>query len=351
MTSGMEHPWVLFAGFGAALIAFAWVVGLLWDRLVTPLAVRAEVGVDDRMMHGARHAVQSLIVSGGMLAVLAVLRQFPDIGDARITPLLDGVLHGATVLAAAWLASRLIEELAATWLDRLSRGADARLDERFMPLLRRMLRLLFLFVAVTVILGRYDVRITALLGAAGIASLAVALAAQETLANVIGGLTIVVDRPFRSGDWIELPDGRAGRVREIGLRSTKILTTARSVLIVPNAELVKTSLVNHGYPDPAVMVRQELGVAYGTDLERAKAAILEEIRAQPGVLVEPAPDVLLVSFGDSALGLQLVYGVPEWEARWSIQSRVNLAVLARLAREGIEIPFPQRVVHLKPAGT
>ncbi len=347
----MEHPWVQFWVAAGGLAAVAWLIGLAWDRYLTPLAVRAEVGVDGRMVHGARHAVQALIIAGGLLAVLSALRSYPEIAEARIIPLLDGLLHGSTVFAAAWLASRLAEELAATWLEQLGRGGDARLDERFMPLVRRVLRLVFLFVAVTVILGRYDVRITALLGAAGIASLAVALAAQETLANVIGGLTIIVDRPFRVGDAIEMPDGRTGRVREIGLRSTKILTSARSVLIVPNAELVKTSVVNHGYPDPVILVRQDLGVAYGTDLERARRVILEEVGSQSGVGPVPAPEVLLLSFGDSALGLQIVYAVPDWDARLEIRSRVNLAVLARLAREGIEMPFPQRVVHLRQTGT
>ncbi|MEK7764783.1 MAG: mechanosensitive ion channel domain-containing protein, partial [bacterium] len=273
------------------------------------------------------------------------------IGASRLYPFLHGVLMSARVVGAAWMASAVLETIAAWWLERAGRDAEERLDRQLMPLLRRVVRAVLAFVAATVILGAYDIKIAALLGAAGVASLAVALAAQDSLANMIGGLTIMVDRPFRVGDRIELNDGRIGDVAQIGIRSTRLLTYDRTLHILPNAELMKQPITNHSFPDRTFTIRQTIGVAYGSDVPKAKALMLAAAVDDRSVLKSPPPAAYLIGFGESSLDVHLVYTIASYAERLDVLDRVNLEINRRLAEGGIDIPFPTRTVHLRREGS
>jgi small-conductance mechanosensitive channel len=343
----LENGWIILAIVAAALAFLAWLLGLVWERFVTLLVGKTETDLDDRLAKAALRPLQAAIFSSGTLQVVRALHGKPEIGGSIATPYLQGLLMIGSVLAFTWLASRLLEEVAGWYLEGVGRKAGARLDQQIMPLLRRVLRLALVFVAATIILGFYDVKLTALLGAAGVASLAVALAAQETVANMIGGLTIMIDRPFRVGDRIELSDGKIGDVVEIGMRSTKIMTFDRTIRIIPNSELVKQTLTNLNYPDSKVFVRQAMGIAYGSDVEKAKRVLKEAASRHPKVLSDPPPQVFFTDFGESSLDLVLVYAVAHYEDTFGAKDGVNTEINRRFEEEGIEIPFPQRVVHLK----
>lgn len=352
MTDWLDNGWSELGLAAAALVVVAWIGGFVWERLVAPLILgEGEGELDRRLARRAALPLQLILVSAGTRSALLDIEERREaIRRAVPTPYLSGFLLILSILAGAWLISRIVEGIVAWSLERAGAPGGARIDQQAMPLVRRAIRGVMLFVALTVILGHYDVKITALLGAAGVASLAVALAAQESVANVIGGLTIMIDRPFRLGDRIELPTGKTGTVRFIGLRSTRIQTPERSTIVIPNAELVKQAVINHDHPDPSTTVRQPLGVAYGTDVDRAKRVLLDVLAAHPKVLADPAPAVLLAEFGDSALGLQLVYTIEREQDRPVVSDEINAAVLKALAAASIELPFPQRVVHLKREG-
>ncbi len=347
MAQVMQNGWIIWGCLTGGCALLAWVVGLLWNRVVMSLTLKTATELDNVLARVARRPVQSVIFSAGSFHALKQLQGYAEIGKSIITPYLEGLLMVWTVLAVTWLAIRVLEELVRWYLDRVSRGTEVRLDLQFMPLLTRILRLTLFFVAATIVLGFYNIKITALLGVAGVASLALALAAQDTLANMIGGMTIMIDRPFRIGDRIQLHDGTLGDVHEIGLRTTKILTFDRTMLIIPNAELVKQMITNHSYPDPQVFTRQTLGVAYGSDLDKVKRVLLEVINSHPQVLKEPPAQIYFTDFADSSLDLFLYYSVGSYANRFAVADDVNMAIKKRFEAEGIEIPFPQRDVHLK----
>ncbi|MEK7474981.1 MAG: mechanosensitive ion channel family protein [Candidatus Coatesbacteria bacterium] len=342
-----NDPWVILGCIAAALAAVASVLGILVERVLIPLALRHKGELDDRLAHAAKRALQALVFAGGLLMIVNDMTANPRIAGAHVTPYLHGLLLLSTAFAAAWLCTRLTEEGAAWYLERLSRGSETRLDQQLMPAVRWVSRLAYFFFALTAVLGAYNIKVTALLGAAGVISLAIALAAQEMIANVIGGLAIMVDRPFRVGDRIELPDSRGGFVRTIGLRSTRIETLGGTLLVVPNADLVKQSITNYARPDGTLVVRQTIGVGYSTDVERARRLILDAVGSHPEVAKTPPPAVYFTEFGDSALQLVIEYTIARYERVLDVRSEVNIALKTRLEAGGIDIPFPQRVVHLR----
>ena len=343
----LENGYVIWMLGSAVLIAGAWVIGLLWNRVIIPFTMRTDTELDGYLASAVLRPLQAMVVTSGVLQVFSYLKHSGRIADHPFHSYVQGLLMAGSVLAVTWLASRVLEAVLQWYLESIGKETGARVDQHLMPLLRRVLRMVLFFVAATIILGFYDVKITALLGAAGVASLAVALAAQETVANMIGGLTIMIDRPFRVGDRIEMQNGVTGDVREIGMRSTKVLTFDRTLVIIPNAELVKQVITNASYPDSKVCVRQTLGVAYGSDMEKVKRILLEIISANPKVLRDPGPWVFFAEFGDSSLNLKMGFDVGNYAVRAEVLDEINMAINKRFEAEKIDIPFPQRVVHLK----
>jgi small-conductance mechanosensitive channel len=163
---------------------------------------------------------------------------------------------------------------------------------------------------------------------------------------MIAGFTIMLDRPFRVGDRIQLASGEKGDVVEIGLRSTKILTFENTLLIIPNESIVKEMVWNLSYPNPIIRVKVDVGVAYGTDPERVKQIMVDVAKQHPEVLDDPEPKAYLINFGDSSLDFTLVGRVANYGDQWRVQEELRIAIYKAFEKEGIEIPFPQRVVHM-----
>jgi small-conductance mechanosensitive channel len=202
-------------------------------------------------------------------------------------------------------------------------------------------------VGLVVILDRYHIDIKSILVTLGVGSLAIGLALQDTLANMFGGFTILVDRPFRVGDRIQLQSGEIGDVQTIGLRATTVLLPDQNLLIVPNALLVKNMVINHSYPDNRSRVVVEVGVAYGSDIELVKRLMLEAAQENPAVLQTPPPSIIFNAFGQSALLMTLTCNLQSYKDAATVKDDLNSMIDGKFRAAGIEIPFPSQTVYLR----
>ncbi|MEX2189058.1 MAG: mechanosensitive ion channel family protein, partial [Bacteroidota bacterium] len=191
--------------------------------------------------------------------------------------------------------------------------------------------------------------VSSLVVSLGVGSLAIALAAQDTIANMIAGFVIMMDKPFRPGDRIQLASGETGDVYEIGIRSTKVLDFDNNVIVMPNAELTKGKIVNYSYPEMVIRVMVQVGVAYGTDIDQARQIMVKLARLHPHVMSEPAPEVFVMDLADSAILLRLVGRSDDFRQKFLTEAALREEIYNSFVKEGIEIPFPQRVVHLQQA--
>ncbi len=188
--------------------------------------------------------------------------------------------------------------------------------------------------------------LTVLFGALGVG---IGFGLQTIASNFVSGLIILFERPIRIGDRIQVGDLH-GRVVRIRARATEVVTNDGISVIVPNSEFVSQRVVNWSHGDDKIRIRVPVGVSYGSDPERVRQALLEAAGSVDAVLKDPPPRVRLKEFGDSAIEFELLGWTTELlHARGEFVSRVNFAIHAALERHGIEIPFPQRVVHLRPA--
>jgi MscS family membrane protein len=335
-------------------------VRLLFNLIQSHLISRTRTDLDNRILNAVKSPVSIGIWVLGLKWALKSI-DLPNWGfrEASIEGIaqnwnrvVDGLFFVLLTLVVISLITRSFDVLARWFAGRVAARTESRVDDELVPIINRLFQVLVWAVALVVVFDHFGIQVSSLLVALGAGSLAFALAAQETLANMIGGFIIFIDRPFRTGDRIELENGTRGDVQDIGLRSTKILTFENTILVVPNAQIVKEKVTNLSYPDPKIRIMVNLGVAYGSDLDRVKQIVLEVARAHPKILEEPEPKVFFLDFGASSLDLRLIARTGDYQDQWALTEEIRMGIWRALSREGISIPFPQRDLWIRnwPAG-
>ena len=206
-------------------------------------------------------------------------------------------------------------------------------------------------LGVLLVLSTIGVAITPILAALGVGGIAVGLALQDTLSNLISGVHILLEKPVRVGDYVKLETGQEGYVTDVGWRTTRVRMLPNNMVIVPNAKLAQSIVTNYYLPEQRMSLLIPISVSYEADPDRVEALLVEEAtRAAaevPGLLADPAPFVRFIpGFGESSLDFTLICQVSEFVDQYLAQHELRKRILRRFRVEGIEIPFPQRVVHV-----
>jgi len=232
-----------------------------------------------------------------------------------------------------WMAEHA---LARTKLDIGARQAVASIS-----------RYVLLLLGLLIIMQTAGIDLTTLNVLAGAVGIGVGFGLQNVVSNFISGLIIMFERPIKIGDRIVVDDVE-GDVVEIGARSTKVLTNDNIMIVVPNSKFITENVVNWMYNDASVRFRIPVGVAYGTDVRKVEKILLEVAQAEPDVLDDPSPVVRFLGFGDSALNLELrAWSTKAVNRKGRLISAINFAIYDKFHEHGIEIPFPQRDLHIR----
>jgi small-conductance mechanosensitive channel len=240
-----------------------------------------------------------------------------------------------------WLARRVQVLLSEKILVRTGLGPSGR------HAVGTVARYLMLLIGLLIIIQTAGIDLTTLNVLAGAVGIGIGFGLQNVISNFFSGLIIMFERPIKVGDRIEI-DGVEGDVVEIGARSTVVLTNDNIAIIVPNSKFITENVVNWKYNDGKVRFRIRVGVAYGSDVRLVQKVLLEVAEAADDVLKDPAPVVRLMNFGDSALEFELrVWSETQVHRKGSLTSAINLAICEKFAEHGIEIPFPQRDLHIR----
>jgi small-conductance mechanosensitive channel len=222
------------------------------------------------------------------------------------------------------------------------------IQEHTLPLFNNLCMILVVALALYFVLLAWNINVTAWMASAGIIGLAISFAAKDTLANLFAGVFILADAPYKLGDFIVLESGERGEVTHIGIRSTRILTRDDVEITVPNSIMGNVKINNEaGGPYEKYRIRIKVGVAYGSDIDKVHSVLLNVADSNPAVCRAPAPRVRFRTFGESSLDHELLCWVEKPVLRGRVSHELNTEVYKRFLKDGIEIPFPQRDVHIK----
>lgn len=210
----------------------------------------------------------------------------------------------------------------------------------------RLIHYFLVLVGFLVAMNLVGIKLESFLVLGGALGVGIGFGLQHVANNFISGLILLFERPVKVGDTVVV-DKEWGRVKRIGLRSTIVETFDRSELIVPNSHLVSNTVTNWTLSNPMARLKIQVGVAYGTDIPSALELLRQAAGSNPRVLKDPAPTALFSRFGESALELELHAWVADVRERLLAQSEIGLEIQRLLAQAGVEIPFPQRDVHIR----
>lgn len=310
-----------------------------WGRRLTAFT---ETDLDNRILERGIPYVSRLFF---LLGVYLAIRSLPL--HEKLIVVASGVLYIILVVSIFKLIYHAIDDLLKWYVARQLETGDAAMSRQMLPVVEKIISLFLMATALIIILKHFNYDIYSLVTALGIGSLAIGLAAKDTLAHMISGFTLMLDRPFRIGDRIQLSGGQIGDVADIGLRSTKIKTLDNQILVIPNSDLCNTILTNQAYPDNRVKGRINIGVAYGSDVEQVKELLVATAREVDEVLPDPLPEAYFTSFGDSALNMALFFWVAEYGRLFATNDKINTLIIRRFREHAIEIPFPIRTVIME----
>ncbi len=243
----------------------------------------------------------------------------------------------------------LLAAYAASWLLRRSLRRVYRrrsVDEGVQHAVDRLLHYAVVALGAFVALENLGVSITALAGVGAILAVGIGFGLQNIAQNFVSGLILLLEQPVKKGDFVEVGDVR-GTVRDIRARATVVTTLDNVDIIVPNGQFITEPVTNETYGDNRKRVRIAVGVAYGSDTARVHDALLNVARATPNVLAAPPPQVLFKDFGESSLDFELLAWLADPRDENAVASETRFAIDRAFRERGIEIPFPQRDVHLR----
>lgn len=341
--------WNFLQDYPLLLVVFMFGLGYLVGKAVqwflraslSEAARRTRNKLDDRLVdYLTAPVVQTSIILGMVAATKAFgFSAAVDFVIVRVLFSLLILLWGRAWFRATTIAIQVLSQ-------------DAEHFRLFQPRTRPLFEIgikLFLFsMLVWLFMALWNIDGTAWLASAGVIGIAVGFAARDTLANLISGVSIIADAPYKIGDFIILDTGERGVVTEVGMRSTRLLTRDDVEISIPNAVMGNAKITNEsGGPAVEHRIRVPVGVAYGTP-PRKVCAILEEVaRASDIVLDSPAPRARMRAFGASSLDFELLGWIRFPEQRGLATHQLLIDIEERFRQEGVTIPFPQQDVHIR----
>lgn len=263
-------------------------------------------------------------------------------GDRRYSAL--DIIEVPALLFALWVATDLVVRVLRSRLFRGSRrgGSGRGMSDAAAFILRYVL----LFVGGIVVLQASGVDTSSFAFLASIVGVGLGFGMQHLANNVVSGIVIGLERPVQSGDYVKVGE-LTGTVERIGARSTLVRTLDNVSILVPNSRFLESEVVNWTHGDPVSRIHVPVGVAYGSDPRRVRSCLLDAARSHPDVLPSPRPRVEHLGFGDSSLAFDLLVWTRDPRGQHRLRSDLYFRAQAALARAGIEIPFPQRDLHVK----
>jgi len=323
----------------AIFVIAALLINILITGYLNNFAKRTKTKVDDYIFSRLRRPVLLIMTLFGLRLGIQSL----GFADGLAGMVIDGLVITTVGYSLATVYSIIIGALEVGW----AKKTPTKVDDNLLPIIKKAGVVFIWLVTALVIIKQWGINITPFLSGLGIAGIVIGLAIKDALANVFGGIALILDSAVNVGDKIKLDSGEAGTIKEIGLRSTKIVTFDNEVLIIPNGIMANTKIQNYVQPDPSARVNVEFGVEYGADVVRVRKVTLGAIKKIVGILTDPAPSVDFRQMGESALQFTARFWVPSYRDAYGKKMEATEKIYQALNKAKIVIPFPTRTVYLR----
>lgn len=317
----------------------ALIVGMIINRFISRNLRQHLATPDSSLKNIFIHAVHGTPVT---LCSLIGLRW--TIQTLDMTPVLFKILHYATLAVIIYTITRIIARTLVGMVDVHTSKTEN------MPktsLLTNIINIFIYALGILVLLQSYDISITPILTALGVGGMAVALALQDTLANIFAGIYLILSKQIRIGDYVKLDSGQEGSVTDITWRFTSIQSIRNNVIVVPNKNISTAVITNYNMPHPEITIVIPVGVSYDSDLEQVERVTLEvanETMLKLGEDISFEPTVRFHTFGESSIDFNVSMRSSQFTNQFLLKHEFIKALTKRYREEGINIPYPIRTI-------
>jgi MscS family membrane protein len=333
----LQNPYILSAIILLFFVLLAKLTLYLFSKYLDHIAAKTKTKVDDLIFDHTKKPIFFVIITYGLKLSLQNL---------NIHPFIIRVVNSISAVIFLYILLKIFDVFIETWGLAFAKKTKTKIDEILLPLFQKAGKVVFVIISLMWVLNIWKINITPYLAGVGISGLILGMALQDSLKNVFGGISLLLDKNFHLGDPVRLESGELGKVKEIGLRSTKLLTFDNEVIFIPNGQLANMKIHNYLKPNTRVRKIVNFSVAYGTDISKVKALILPEIKKVKDIYNEPYMDVIFTEMGDYGLHCSARFFV-DWDLAYSKWLEVTDVVHNTLNTAGIEIPFPTRTIYMK----
>jgi small-conductance mechanosensitive channel len=344
----LDNEWGVFLLTVLIWFIFSIILVFLLGPLVKRLTRKTKTRIDDIILRIIRTPVFVLVFFYGFIDSLTILK---DHIHSTIISIANSIYGIAMVLIIIFVAYRLFKDILVYYSKQIAAKTATKVDDVLVPVIEKVGLMVLGLVALMYVLGFLNIDLTLFIAGGVVVSMVLAFAAQETLSNFFSGIFILTDRPFQEGDTIILPDEDWYEVRRIGLRSTRLFRFKDASLVtIPNNKLANEKIANFTNPDDLGRVMKTFSVAYGSDTKKVKKIIRQVINANPGIVTDDKdlkPVVRFDEMAESSINFFMLVWVKDRDDRFNIIDYLNTELYTRFRKEGIEIPYPHRVVHIK----
>ena len=329
------EDWINIGISGLVILVGYFLFIKLMMRFSRWIVKRSALEVDDEILTLIARYLNWLLWV--LLIRFAVLRL--DFLSEGLRTNLNDLFFGSVIVISTIIAWDIIRFFANRYNQRLESSDDQRKLSPIIITVQRLIQSVVLIVALSILLTHFGFDISIVAAVLIISGFIISFGAQDILSDILNGYLILIDQPFRVGDAIQIEElNKIGRVTEIGTRSTHIQTGDNRVVIIPNSSIGKSQVVNYTYPDPRFRAETEIGVAYGTDVEKMRIVIEGAVRAVEGVLPNKPVDIYYLKFGDSARQVRVRWWIDTYRDEKIMLDKVNAALELALDEAGIELP-------------
>ncbi len=348
LPSPLDNEWGVFLLTVLIWFIFSIILVFLLGPLVKSFTKKTKTKIDDIILKIIRTPIFVLVFFYGLIDSLNILEEHIH---SMVYDIFNGIYGIALILILFYVAYRLFKDILVFYSRQIAAKTATNVDDVLVPVIEKVGVMILGLVALLYILGYLNIDLTIFIAGGVVISMVLAFAAQETLSNFFSGIFILTDRPFKVGDTIILPDNEWYEVRRIGLRSTRLFRFSDASLVsIPNNNLANEKIANFTNPYDLGRLMSTFTVGYGSDTGKVKKIIREVIAANPDIVTDDEnlkPIVRFEEMAESSINFFILVWIKDRDERFNIKDYLNTEIYRRFNEEGIEIPFPQRVVHMK----
>jgi len=337
-----ENKYILslltLVGFFIVAKLFTFIV----EKYILKITAKTKTDVDDLLVKRVHKPVSLLLFIIGIKIALVPLGL-----EEKANNIIQHSISSLLLVVLIYVIIGVLDIIIAALVKGQATRKSKDIDENLIKISTKTSRWVLIILTFLFILRIWDVQIGTLLASLGIIGVAVAFGLQNTLGNVFGGVSLLLDRSIKVGDIIKIDADTSGSVIDVGLRSTRIRTWDNEVIIIPNGKLAGTNIKNYVLPNPTARIVIPFSVAYGSNVDKIKKIVMKEINKLDNLDKNHEPSVMFMEMGDSALKFKARVWLKSYRERFVTKEKLTCFIYDTLNKNKVSIPFPQMDVHLK----